>query len=91
MSRDGCVALLAVPWDCLWFVIVLFPDHTHLLFFIALPPLILTSLNRRNTKICTVLEIRHFCFVSEKNKFDCIKDSIPTVHRQQTSLTETTI
>ena len=24
---------LAVPWDCLWFVIVVFPDHTHLLFF----------------------------------------------------------
>ena len=25
---------LAVPWDCLLFVIVVFPDHTHLLFFI---------------------------------------------------------
>ena len=24
---------LAVPWGCLWFVIVVFPDHTHLLFF----------------------------------------------------------
>ena len=23
---------LAVPRDCLWFVIVVFPDHTHLLF-----------------------------------------------------------
>ena len=23
---------LAVPWCCLWFVIVVFPDHTHLLF-----------------------------------------------------------
>ena len=23
---------LAVPWGCLWFVIVVFPDHTHLLF-----------------------------------------------------------
>ena len=21
---------LAVPWGCLWFVIVVFPDHTHL-------------------------------------------------------------
>ena len=20
---------LAVPWGCLWFVIVIFPDHTH--------------------------------------------------------------
>ena len=26
---------LAVPWGCLRFVIVVFPDHTHLLFFIA--------------------------------------------------------
>ena len=23
--------ILAVPWGCLWFVIVLFPNHTHLL------------------------------------------------------------
>ena len=26
--------LLAGPWGCLRFVIVVFPDHTHLLFFI---------------------------------------------------------
>ena len=25
--------LIAVPWFCLQFVIVVFPDHTHLLFF----------------------------------------------------------
>ena len=25
---------LAVPWVCLQFVIVVFPDHTHLLFYI---------------------------------------------------------
>ena len=25
---------LAVPWGCLRFVIVVFPDHTHLLFLI---------------------------------------------------------
>ena len=25
---------LTVPWGCLWLVIVIFPDHTHLLFFI---------------------------------------------------------
>ena len=24
--------ILAVPWGCLRFVIVVFPDHTHLLF-----------------------------------------------------------
>ena len=26
--------LLAVPRGCLWFVIVVFPDHTHLLFLV---------------------------------------------------------
>ena len=25
---------LGVPWGCLQFVIVVFPDHTHLLFFL---------------------------------------------------------
>ena len=24
---------LAVPWGCLWFVIVVFPDHTHYFFY----------------------------------------------------------
>ena len=27
---------LAVPWGCLRFVIVVFPDHTHLLFLFRL-------------------------------------------------------
>ena len=27
---------LAVPWVCLRFVIVVLPDHTHLLFLIAI-------------------------------------------------------
>ena len=27
---------LTVPWGCLRFVIVVFPDHTHLLFFMCL-------------------------------------------------------
>ena len=26
--------LLALPWVCLQFVIVVFPDHTHLLFLV---------------------------------------------------------
>ena len=26
---------LAVPWGCLWFVIVVFPEHTHLLFSVC--------------------------------------------------------
>ena len=27
---------LAVPWGCLRFVIVVFPDHTHLLFLLEI-------------------------------------------------------
>ena len=27
---------LAVPRGCLWFVIVVFPDHTHLIFLVSL-------------------------------------------------------
>ena len=29
---------LVVPWGCLQFVIVVFPDHTHLLFLIQIMP-----------------------------------------------------
>ena len=28
--------LLAVPWVCLQFVIMVFPDHTHCLFYFIL-------------------------------------------------------
>ena len=36
-SSSWCLVMvewlfLAVPWGCLWFVISVFPDHTHLLF-----------------------------------------------------------
>ena len=38
MSSCGLVMVewlfLAVPWGCLRFVIVVFPDHTHLLFLV---------------------------------------------------------
>ena len=34
---------LAVPWGCLRFVIVVFPDHTHLLF-LGIIQIIVTSL-----------------------------------------------
>ena len=37
MSSDRVVWLFfAVPWVCLQFVIVVFPDYTHLLFFVCL-------------------------------------------------------
>ena len=34
---------LAVPWGCLWFAIVVFPDRTHLLFFVICMPYIITK------------------------------------------------
>ena len=34
---------LAVPWGCLRFVIVVFPDHTHLLFLIFIKYLLLQN------------------------------------------------
>ena len=36
---------LAVPWGCLQFVIVVFPDHTHLLFFDKIEGHVTYSLN----------------------------------------------
>ena len=38
---------LVVPWFCLWFVIVVFPDNTHLLLFIYL-----LKCNIRHTALC---------------------------------------
>ena len=35
---------LVVPWGCLRFVIVVFPDHTHLLFLVPPPGFFLTHL-----------------------------------------------
>ena len=37
---------LAVPWGCLGFVIVVFPDHTHLLFLVEVGYLLLNTKNQ---------------------------------------------
>ena len=39
---------LAVPWGCLQFVIVVIPDHTHLLFLIHLEKTKDPDLNKKN-------------------------------------------
>ena len=44
---------LAVPWGCLRFVIVVFPDHTHLLFLISLR--IISINNSPGADFCTGL------------------------------------
>ena len=45
---------LAVPWVCLQFVIVVFPDHTHLLFFQR------TNIYRQSTSKASSKVKRHF-------------------------------
>ena len=42
---------LAVQWDCLRLVIVVFPDHTHLLFSVDNN----VFWNAQNTQDCTIL------------------------------------
>ena len=44
---------LAFPWVCLQFVIVVFPDHTHLLFFMILNKLhVLKISSGRESLVC---------------------------------------
>ena len=53
LSLSSCCFLmvvwlfLAVPWVCLLFVIVVFPDHTHLLFLGSEYPLYLLYINTK--------------------------------------------
>ena len=42
---------LAVPRGCLQFVIVVFPDHTHLLFLTSLSSLALLEVLARNYQL----------------------------------------
>ena len=49
---------LAVPWGCLRFVIVVFPDHTHLLFLLLLTFLFLLPLWESVIVLCFV--VRYF-------------------------------
>ena len=70
---------LAVPWSCLRFVIVVFPDHTHLLF------LCWTLVLMRNT-YCSFKLWNHFaveeaagCFTLRDTSFCCYR-SLPLPH-----------
>ena len=47
MSPDGCVALPCGAWVCLGFVIVVFSDHTHLLF-LSEPSLLANVISNKN-------------------------------------------
>ena len=67
---------LAVPWGCLRFVIVVFPDHTHLPFFIIASTvqisklyiglalvLLLWNICVFMSCVCHALASVHFCLV----------------------------
>ena len=45
---------LTVSWGCLWFVIVVFPDHTHLLFLVMR----LKYNSETGTNVCLVYIIK---------------------------------
>ena len=49
---------LAVPRGCLQFVIVVFPDHTHLLFFIVMEPGPTVKPQRLNTSLLGLLKVQ---------------------------------
>ena len=49
---------LTVPQGCLQFVIVVFPDHTHLLFFKKLGE---SSIAMKGSNLCSVLPALHIC------------------------------
>ena len=44
---------LAVPWGCLQFVIVVFPDHTHLLFLAAIWHRCLSTIDVSSSLLCS--------------------------------------
>ena len=45
---------LAVPWGCLWFVIVVFPDHTHLLYCLVIFSAEKESIQRMNETVILI-------------------------------------
>ena len=86
MGKRDLIALLnlsswclTVPWGCLQFVIVVFPDHTHLLFLVCLIHLIFTignyilKTNNNNVSSVTIAIfstfVKHSSFLSECNAY----------------------
>ena len=60
-SSSWCLVMvewlfLAVPWGCLRFVIVVFPDQTHLLFFYL--EIITTKKSPRNQRRSRIIKLR---------------------------------
>ena len=73
MSRDWCVALPRDDMDILLFVIVVFPDHTHLLFGVKWKLDSSTQLYRRKNRPVWETSIREFkqCICVSVYKHNC--------------------
>ena len=65
---------LAVQWDCLRFVIVVFPDHTHLLFFTCALCQFLCHRFQIWSKMVTCLFLAAFCVAIATVKVKLIPD-----------------
>ena len=52
---------LAVPWGCLRFVIVVFPDHTHLLFLCVLKIQIFSRSTKTKMNVTIMLTDANNC------------------------------
>ena len=50
---------LAVPWVCLQFVIVVFPDHTHLLFLTIIANVEVSNMARCSSKTNELRDINY--------------------------------
>ena len=57
---------LAVPQVCLQFVIVVFPDHTHLLFLVSV-----TEMAKKNNIVEIILYVDNYVFWNSQNAPDC--------------------
>ena len=56
---------LAMPWGCLRFVIVGFPDHTHLLLYY--------TCQMRNVQVehsCSIQHVYHNCFRGDRTLYN---------------------
>ena len=63
---------LAVPWGCLRFVTVVFPDHTHLLLLQSVASdLGLYYLSMSHKKNARLIWVKYFCCICYSHQLNC--------------------
>ena len=68
---------LTVPWGCLRFVIVVFPDHTHLLFFRVSS----SNFDRSSLKVIKLLILFVLMLYVPVNNFSVISGCLPVLNQ----------